>query len=55
MKRYVVYERFHNKRWFVKCLGDDKFTAEVLFRQMQSDWLSVPHLTDLILVEEYRA
>lgn len=31
MKEYIVYEVGNGRKWFVKNLGTDKFTAEVLF------------------------
>ena len=51
---YNVYEvkTETTDKWFFTCLGDDKFTAEVLFSHLYADWMNGHHLTDLILVEE---
>lgn len=56
MKEYIVYEVGNSERcsgkWFVKNLGTDKFTAEVLFSHMLIDWNNGHHLTTLVMEEE---
>ena len=47
-----VYEVNGNKKWFFKCFGNDKLTAEVLFNHLQVDWSNGHHSTTLILVQE---
>lgn len=47
-----VYEVKGDQKWFFKCLGNDKFTAEVLFDHLQADWSNGHRLTTLILVFE---
>ena len=47
-----VYEIKGEQKWFFKCLGDDKFTAEVLFSHLVADWSNGHHLTELILINE---
>ena len=52
MKSYIVYEIGNGKKYFVKNLGNDKFTAEVLFYYMSTDWNNGHHLTALAMEEE---
>lgn len=40
---------------FLACLGDDEFTAEVLFYRMLVDHLNGHHSTDLIMVDNTAA
>lgn len=47
-----VYEVKGDQKWFFKCLGSDKFTAEVLFSRLVADWSNGHHLTELILINE---
>lgn len=54
MKEYNVYECMRDKKWFVTCLGDDKFTAEVLFSHMETDWINGHHKSHLAMVCEER-
>lgn len=41
-----------DKKWFVTCLGNDEFTAEVLFSHMKVDWANSNHLSYLVMVCE---
>ncbi|MFR3518934.1 MAG: hypothetical protein ACLTT4_10930 [Coprobacillus cateniformis] len=52
MKEYIVYEVGNGRKWFVKNLGTDKFTAEVLFDHMVTDWNNGHHSTVIIMKEE---
>ena len=52
MKEYNVYECMGEKKWFVTCLGNDEFTAEVLFFHMETDWINGHHLSHLVMICE---
>lgn len=52
MKEYIVYEIGNGRKYFVKNLGTDKFTAEVIFSHMVTDWNNGYHSTVLVLEEE---
>lgn len=52
MKEYIVYEARNGRKWFVKNLGTDKFTAEVLFDHMVTDWNNGHHSTVIVMEEE---
>lgn len=52
MKEYNVYECMEDKKWFVACLGNDEFTAEVLFYRMKVDWANGNHLSYLVMICE---
>lgn len=52
MKEYNVYECMEDKKWFVTCLGNDEFTAEVLFSRMKVDWANGHHLSNIVMICE---
>ena len=52
MKEYNVYECMGEKKWFMTCLGNDEFTAEVLISHMEADWANGHHLSNIIMICE---